>query len=161
MRQSSQVFAAAAQTGVVHRQRHDRHIVNAFGFHHRLTGTEIVGEPILMRVDLVVEPQQRFLAWNANFKLHRDDGLTGPRHRINVFDPFDFIQDLFARNGDQLVDLLHIGAGERHHDIGHGDIDLRLFFFRGDDHHQQAGQQADQGQQGRHLRVLTRARNAA
>src|SRR5699024_3100448 len=70
-------------------------------------------------------------------------------------------EDLFAGVGDQMFDLARAGAGEGHENVGHGHIDLRLFFLGRDDDRQYSGDDGHGGQQRRQARVLKRAGNAA
>ena len=52
----------------------------------------------------------------------------------------DFRQDLLGGTADQLFHFLGGGAGEGDEDIGEGDVDLRFFLTRRDQHREQPHQ---------------------
>jgi hypothetical protein len=73
-----------------------------------------------------------FIARLADFKLNGENGRAWAGDRIHVLDAFDLTEHLLHGRGDETLDLLGAGTGERHGDVGHRDGDLRLFFPRRD-----------------------------
>ena len=77
---------------------HDRDIVDAHGFYHRSLHAEVLRKPVIVAVDLVVQVQNGFFAWNAHFKGNRQHRLSGHADGKNIVHPFDFRQHLLGRN---------------------------------------------------------------
>ena len=90
------------------------------------------------------------LAIDADFVLHRHDRHARAADRVHVLDALDLRELLFQRHGHELLDVARAGAIERHDDVGHGHVDLRLLLARRDRHREQAEQQThdrqDRGQ---------------
>ena len=138
-----------------------RHVVDALGLDDRWQRTQIARQPVLVRVEHVIQAHQRFGARHADLELHRQHGQPRPRHRIGVLDTGDLRQHLFGRPRHH---VLHIGAArsrksDQH--VGHGHVDLRLFLPRRDQHGEQAQQQCHDRQQRRDGIGLERSRDAA
>ena len=161
MRKAGELLATVAVQGVVKRERHHRHVVDAFGFDHWLAGTQIGGQPILIGIYLAIKPHQGFLARYAHFELHGNHRLALARYRIDMLNAGNFTHHLLGRRGNGAFDFTGAGTGKSHHDIGHSDVDLRLFFFRCDHHGQNAQNNGQQHNQRRQMIVLKQTRNGA
>jgi hypothetical protein len=64
-----------------------------------------------------------------------------------MLDALDLGQDLLRRHAQQTLHLPGRSAGIGDEDIGEGDVDLRLFLARRDQHCEHPEQKAHQGQQ--------------
>ncbi len=133
---------------------HNRYIVDAHGFDHRLHHAQILREPVIVAVDLVVQVEDGFFARNTDFKGHGQNGLTRLADGENIVHAFDFRQHLFGRNGDQLLHLTCAGTGEADKHVGESNVNLGFFFFRRHHDGEEAQQQTEQGQQRGDGRVL-------
>ncbi|CAM5635855.1 hypothetical protein RLIN73S_01905 [Rhodanobacter lindaniclasticus] len=142
-------------------QRHHRHVVDAHRPHQRRAHAEAGRYEALVLEHLVVQPHDRRLPRHADPELHRHHRHAGPAHRIDVLDALDPGQLLLQRKRHQVLHVAHVGAGERHHHVGHGHVDLRLFLARRDHHRDQAKQQRRDGQDRGQRRILERAGDAA
>ena len=132
-------------------QRHcqHRHIVNAFGFDNRRECAQITRQPVLIRIQHVIQPHQRLGARHTDLELHRHHGQAGPRHRVGVLNARNLAQHLFRRARHHVLHIDTAGPRKRDQHIGHGHIDLWLFFTRGHQYCEDAQQQRHQGQQWR------------
>ena len=65
-------------------QRNDGHIVDALGLHERLQDADIRRPPVLVRIDGVVETDNRFGARLAHLELHAEHGHARARHLRDV-----------------------------------------------------------------------------
>ena len=128
--QAGEFFSSMPIDRIIKGQCHHRYIINAFGLDDRLSGAQIRRQPVLVRIHLIIKLDQRFVSWNANFKLHSNNGLTLAGHGIHVFNASNFAHHLFSRGCDSAFYFLSAGARKSHHDICHGDIYLRLLFLR-------------------------------
>ena len=141
-------------------QRDDRHVVDSFWLDDWLQHAQIGRQPVAVGMNGVVKAQDRIVVLDANVELHGDDRHAGAGNRIDVLDARHARQHLFGRRRNEVFDVLCRRSGERHDDIGHGDIDLRLFLTRRDQRGEDAHQQRHQRQQRRHLRSLEKAGDA-
>ena len=135
-------------------ERHDRHIVNALGLDERFRQTQVARQPIGVFADRVVQLDQRLGARHAHLELHRHDGHAGARDRVHMLDARDFGQHLLGRNRHHLLDFAHRRTRERRDHVGHGHVDLRLFFAGRHHHGKHAQQKRHQRQQRRDLCAL-------
>ena len=156
-----EVVGARGRVLRVHRQRDDRHVVDALGFDQRRADAEAARQPVGIRVDRVVEADQRFGAWHADLELHREHRHAGPRERHHVLDAGDLRQHLLGRRRHHLLDVAHRGARERDQHVGHRHVDLRLFLARRHQHRERAEQQREQREQRRDLGRLEEGGDAA
>src|SRR5690554_2557038 len=129
MRQAGKFFPAVGAGGVIQRQGHHRHIINAPGLNDRLGGAEILWQPVLVRIHLVVQANQGILAGNAHLELHGDHRLALTGHGIHVLHALDFAHYLLGRCGNGAFNLPGAGPWHGHHDVRHGDINLGLFLL--------------------------------
>ena len=161
VRNLSQLGRALRGVVAPQRERHHRHVVDAHRPHQRLAHAQVGRHEALVLEHLVVQPHDRGLPRHADLELHRDHRHAGPAHRVDVLDAFELGQLLLQRIGHQVLDVVHVGAGERHHHVGHGHVDLRLFLARRDHHRDQAEQQCCDRQDRRQRRTLESAGDAA
>jgi hypothetical protein len=82
------------------RERDDRHVVDALGLHERLAHAELLGEPIPVRVDRVLEAHQGFGARHADLELRGHHGQARLRDREDVLEPMDLTDHLLGRDRD-------------------------------------------------------------
>ena len=160
MRHTLQVVRAL---GIFRPQRggQHRHVVNAFGLDDRGQHAQALGQPVLVGVEYVVQPHQRLGARHTHLELHGEHGHAGARHRVGVLNALDLREHMLRRGRDH---FFHVGAGsprEGDQHVGHGHVDLRLFFARGDQHGKQTQQQGHQRQQRRDGVALKHARHRA
>ena len=143
--------------GAVKSQRHDRHVIDAPWLDDRIHDTEVGRKPVAVGIDGVIEPDQSLDRLLAHLVLHGNHRHARTRNGIDVLDAGDARQHLFRRPRHQCLDIPGRGAGEGDEDIGHGDVDLRLFLARRDQgcaNAEQQGDQRDQGRQGIPEKVL-------
>ena len=145
---------------VVQRQRHNRYVVNTFGLDDRLHHAQPLRQPVAVGVECVVQTHQCFGTRHADFVLHRHHGHTGARHGHDVLDAGDLPEHLLGRCRHHALDILSRCAGKRNQYVRHGDVDLRFFFARRDQHGENPQQQRDQRQQRRNLRILEKCGDA-
>ena len=143
------------------RERDDRHVVDALGLHERLAHSELLGEPIPVRVDRVVEAHQGFGARHADLELRRHDGQARLRDREDVLEPMDLTDHLLGRDRDQRLHILRRCAGKRDQHVGHGDVDLRLLLARRHHDGERAGEQRADRDQRRQPRSEEELRDAS
>ena len=143
------------------RDAQHRHIVNAFGFDNRRQGAQVTRQPVLVGIEHVIQAHQGFGAGHANLELHGQQGQTGARHRVGVLNAGNLAQRLLGGPGHHVLHILAAGPRKGNQHIGHGHIDLGLFFTRGHQHGKQAHQQGHQRQQGREGIGLKSRGNAA
>jgi len=146
----------AAQGGIVaggagQRQRDDGNVVDFDGLddpagHARRNDVGVL-------LNLVVELDQAPLAVFADVEADGDDALAGARHRVDVLDAVDLVEEFFQAGGDELFDLGGAAAREIDDDIGQGHDDLRLFLARRDQQRHRADCQGQEHQQQREVRV--------
>ena len=98
---------------------------------------------------------------HAHFELHGDHRHARARKRHDMFGARHLREDLFGGYGHHLLHVGHAGTGEGNQHIGHGDVDLRLFFARRHQHGKRAEQQGHQRQQRRNVRALEHGRDPA
>ena len=134
------------------RQRDDRDVVDALRLDQRLADVELARQPVAVREDRVVQPDDRLGARHAHLVLDRDQRLARPRHRPHVLEARDLREHLLGRNRDQRLDVLRRRARERHEDVGHRDVDLRLLLARRHDDRERARHQQHERDQRRELR---------
>ena len=123
-----------------------RDIVNALGADDGLLRPQAARQPVGVAAQGVVQAHQRLGAWHAHRKLHRQHRHAGARDAHHMLYAQHLRQHLLGGRGNHLLDIAHRRAGEGHDDVGHGHVDLRLFFAWGDQHGKQAQQQRQQGQ---------------
>ena len=145
---------------VVQRQRDDRYVVNAFGLDDRRHHAQPLRQPVAVGIERVVQTNQCFGARHADFVLHRHHRHTGARHGHDVLDAGDLPEHLLGRCRHHALDILSRCAGKRNQYVRHGDVDLRFFFARRDQHGENPQQQRDQRQQRRNLRILEKCGDA-
>ena len=161
VRHALQVIGAGRCILAVERQRDNGHVVDAFGLDDRLHHAQAFRQPVGVVLDGVVQPHQRLGARHAHLELHRQHRHAGTRHRHHMLHAGNLRQHLFARCGHHLLDIAHRGARKRHQHIGHGDVNLRLFLPRRDQHRKNAQQQRDERQQRGDLCALEEGGDAA
>ena len=66
----------------------------------------------------------------------------------------DLTHHLFGRRGNHTFHFSGTGSRQRHHDVGHGDINLGFLFFWCDDHRQDTEDDRQNGQQRGQVIVL-------
>jgi hypothetical protein len=142
-------------------QAHHRDIVDTHRLDQRLPDAETRWQPVLVRIDLVVQAHDRIAARLADHELDGQHRHTGAAQRVDVLDALDLGELLLQREGHQVLDVRHLGADEGHEDIGESDLDLRLFLARRDQRGGNAEQQARQRQHRRQRVLLEGARDAA
>ena len=130
VRDAFDVISAAIRRIAPHRQRDDRHIVDALGLDDRIEDAELARYPVAVRVDRVVQPHQCVGAGHADFELHGQRRQAGARHREDMLHADHLRQHLLRRCGDQRFHISHACTGKRHKHVGHRHIDLRLFLAR-------------------------------
>ena len=113
-------------------------VVDALRLDDRRQGAELARQPVLVRVENLIQPHQRIGACHAHLELHRQHGHSRSRDRIGVFDPSDLTEHLFGRPGDHILDVGAACAGKRDQHIGHRDVDLWLLLARRHEYREQA-----------------------
>ena len=151
--------AAARGVGSPQRDGNDRHVVDAQRFDDGFAHAQLGRNPVPVRLDGVVQTHQRLGAVLPDLELHRQHRHAGFGHRIDMLDAGDLRQHLFGRRGDQRLDILDRRADKRNEHVGHGHVDLRLFFARRHGDREQAHQRGHQRDQRRQLRVQKKTRN--
>ena len=104
---------------------------------------------------------QRLGARHAHLELHCQNRHARTRDRVNMLHSCDLGEHLLGRDRHHLLHFAHRRAGERRNHIGHGHVDLWLFFAGRHHHGKHAQQKRHQRQQGRDLRTLEGRCNAA
>ena len=96
----------------------------------------------------------------AHLELHGQHGHARSSDRVGVLDAGDLPQHLLGRSGDHVLHINAAGSRKGNHHVGHGHVDLRLFFSRRDQHRECTQQQGHQRQQGRQCIRLKGSCNA-
>ncbi len=97
--------------------------------------------------DLLMHAQDRGIRTGADEKARGDHDLVVARLRIDVLDAVDALDDGFERFGDELHGIFGPEPIGLHHDVDHGNRNLRLFLARqGDQCHEPDGQCRQQEQ---------------
>ena len=136
------------------RDAQHRHVVDALGSDDGRERSQPGGQPVLVRVEHVVKPHQRFGAWHANLELHRQHRDARPGDRVAVLDAGDLAQHLLGRPRHQRLHIGTAGARERDQHVGHRHVDLRLFLAWRHQHREQAQQHRHQREQrGQRMRL--------
>ena len=157
VRHALQLVRAACLAVSPQRDRDSRDIIDTFRLDQRLQHPAVGRQPVLVRVNRVVQAHDRRGAVLANFVLNRQHGHPGARNRVRVLDALDLGQDLLQRNRNDVFDIGSACSGIRNEDIGEGHVDLRLFLARRHGDREEAHQQAGQRQQRRDFRRLETA----
>ena len=126
-----------------------RHIINALGFDNRRQGAQFTWHPILVGIEHVVKTNQRFRAGHPHLELNGQYGQSRPGHGVGVLDACNLTQHLLGGLGHHVLHVGTAGSRKRNQHIGHGDVDLRLFFPRRHHDGKKPQQQGHQGQQRR------------
>ena len=140
-------FVIAVEFRAVGPQRGDQdgNVIDFDGLHNPAAdaGRNLIG----IRVDLVVQFDERIFAILAHVEPNRDDAVAGPGHRVHVLDPVDLVQQLFQATRDLLLDFL--GGQPRRADehVRHRHDDLRFFLAGRQQQCHQAEQQRNDHQQ--------------
>ncbi len=143
------------------RQADDGHIVDPPGFDQRLADAKPLGQPVPVRVELVVEIDDGLLAAHPHLEHHHQQGAVRAREGVEGVYPLDLGNNLFGGSGDEGFDLRRAGPREGDIDVGEGDIDLRLLLLGGYQHRKQAEQEPHQRQQRGDGRALKQRRQPA
>ncbi len=138
------VVVAAAVEG----QGQDRHVVDGMRLDQRLRHR--MGDAVEVGLQFLVEADDGGFEVLADVEADDQQALAGHRGRVDVLDAGDFVEQLFHRDGEPLLDLLRGGAGHRHHHVDHRHLDLRFLLARqqedGEDAEEQRGEDAERGQ---------------
>ena len=124
------------------RYAHYRDVVNAHRFDHRRHNAQILREPVVVAVDLIVQIENGLLTRDTHFEGDGQNGLAGLADGEYIVHAFDFRQHLFSRDGHQLLDFTGAGTGEANEHVGECHINLRFFFFRRHHNGEESEQQA-------------------
>jgi len=143
-------FVIAGQGRIIAPQHrhHDRNIIDFDRFNH--PGLDRRRNPVNLGKHFVIDFHQRIFAIFADIKTNRHNALTGPRHRIDILDTIDLIENFFQGGGNLTLHLLRAKSGSSHEYIRHGHYDLGLFFTRRNhqsDHAAHNGNQQNQQRQ--------------
>ena len=111
------------------RQGDDRHVIDALGLDQRLRNARRYF--VEVRLDLVMQLDQRGPEFFADVELHGHHGTVAARHGIDVVDALDFRHQPLERIGGQRRDLIGRGAVVREEHVHHRHRDLRGFLARG------------------------------
>ena len=161
VRHALQIKSAHVCVFAVQGEGHNGHIVDALGLDQRLRQPQVARQPVRVFADRVVQLDQRLGARHAHLELHCQDGHAGARDRINMFHASDLGEHLLGRDRHHLLHFAHRRARERRDHVGHGHVDLGLFFAGRHHHGKHTQQKRYQRQQRRDLRTLKHRRNAA
>jgi hypothetical protein len=110
--------------------------------------------------DLVVKLDQALLAILADIETDGDHRLARPRHRVDILDAIDLIEQAFEAIGNLLLDNLGAGARHLHIDVGERDNNLRFFFARRQIQCRDARDEHDQDEQHREVAAKKRRDNS-
>ena len=154
VRHAFQIKSAHIRIFPMQGERHDGHVVDALGLDERFRQAQVARQPIGVFADCVVQLDQRLGARHAHLELHRHDRHARARDRVHVFHARNFGQHLLGRNRHHLLDIAHRCTRERRDHVGHGHVDLRLFFAGRHHDGKHAQQKSHQRQQGRDLCAL-------
>jgi hypothetical protein len=123
----------------VHRpegEGHDGDIIDALALDQRLhdPGRDLV----LIGGQLVVDLDQGWAHRLADIELDGDHAPVALSGGVDVLDARNLAHDPLQRLHGEVTDLLGRGPGVLHHDVDHGDRDLRVFLPRRHDQAEQA-----------------------
>ena len=119
-------------------------VINPLGLDDGWQRAQFARQPVLIGIQYVVEPHESLCTRYANLELHRQDGNAGTGDRVRVFNTRNLTEHLLGRTRDHVLDVLAAGAGESDQHVGHGDVDLWLFFARCDHHRKDPKQKRHQ-----------------
>ncbi len=125
----------------------DGNIVYPYRLDDRLGDAQIGGDPVFMRIDRVVQLDERLYPVLADLELHGENGHPGAGHRIDMIDPGDLGKHLLGGSGDEMLDVARGSPGKGNEHVRHGDVDLRFFFPRRHDHGKKPEQHRNQRDQ--------------
>ena len=128
-------------------QRNHWDVVDSLGLDDRWQHTEPAGEPVRVRRDHIVKANQGLDSRNAHLELNSNHREASLRHRHHVLNARDLGQHLLGRHRDHLFHIFGRRARKGNDDVGHGHIDLRLFFPGGDEHREESGKDRHKSEQ--------------
>ena len=130
------------------RQHHDRHVVDAADRHLRRRDAH--RNAVAVGLDLLVDADRRVLGVGPHQEARGDHDAVVLRLGVDMLHPVHALDDRLEWLGHQLHRLRRRQTRRRHHDVDHGDLDLRLFLARdrdrGDQPDDHRGQQEQRGQ---------------
>ena len=132
-------------------QREDGHVVDRLRLDQR--SSDARGDTVEIRLELVIEPHERFLHIRADIETNDDEALARPRNRVDVFHARDFPEQLLHRGSDAFLDLLGRGTGHRDHHIDHRHLNLRLLLAREKEQGEETEQDRGDDDQRRQFRI--------
>ena len=126
-------------------ERDDGHVVHRLGLDQRRRGPG--WDLVLVRLQLVVELDQRVLHVLADLELYGDHGLLAHGHGIDMLDAGQLRHQPFQRSCHQIGDLLGGTTRIAHEDVHHRHRDLRVFLARREQQADETKPDADHQQQ--------------
>ena len=127
--------------------RQHRHVVDALRLDHGLQPAQRLRPQVEVRIDGIVEADNRLVTRQPDLELDREDGQAGSGHRIQMLDVGNLGQHLLHWLGNEALDLGGAGSRKGDHHVRHGHVDLRLLLPRRHQHREQAQQQGSYREQ--------------